>query len=111
MSTIKIISYHDRQDSPVRRTYTVSCANIIDYLADSLVANGYDVQIVSNAKVDEPKFKFYRGSNNEMRPGVRLKLFPSWGGNRLIFIKLAWHLMLLFFYLITHTRRDEPVIV
>lgn len=111
MSTIKIISYHDRQDSPVRRTYTVSCANIVDYLADSLVSAGYDVQIVSNAKVVEPKFKFYRGSNNEMRPGVRLKLFPSWGGNRLIFIKLAWHLMLLFFYLITHTHRNEPVIV
>ena len=111
VTTIKILSYHDRQDSPVQRTYTVSCANMIDYLADSLVSIGYDVQIISNAKVVEPKFKIYRGSNEEIRPGVRLKSFPSWGGNKLKFIKLAWHLVALFFYLITHTRRDEPVIV
>ena len=112
MPPIKYISYFDRQDANVQRNYVTSCVNKMEYIAEALVQAGYDVQIVSNSAVIEPKFRFYRGSNTEFRPGIRLKLFPSWGGNNKILriLRVIWHLAALFTYLLIHTRKGEPVI-
>lgn len=63
--------------------------------------------------VTESKFRFYRGSKKERHKGLTLKLFPSWGGSNKILrsTRLLWHLMAMFTYLLTHTKKSDVVLV
>ncbi len=110
---IKYISYFDFQDSSVNRNCVPSACNKIESICELLNKAGIDVQIVSMAAVSEPKIRLYRGSNKLRRPGLKLKLFLSWGGNNKLIRKLriVWHLTAMFIYLVYHTRKNEPVLV
>lgn len=110
---IKYISFFDFQDSPVQRGYVTAATNKMESICDSLNKAGYKVKIVSVANVTEPKFKFYRGQTIRRNENLSLELFFSWGGNVRIIrqIRIVWHLVVLFFYLLIHTSKDEPVIV
>lgn len=110
---IKYISYFDFQDANVKRGFVTSATNKIESICDILNSVGYSVDIISMSAVTEPKFRFYKGSKKERHKGLALKLFPSWGGSNIILrsARLLWHLMAMFTYLLTHTKKDDVVIV
>ena len=110
---IKYISFFDFQDSPVRRGYVTSATNKMESICEALNQAGYDVEIISASNVTEPKFKIYKGCTVLRNSHLKLKLFLSWGGNGKLLhqIRMIWHLVALFFFLLTHTSKNEPVIV
>lgn len=110
---IKYISFFDFQDSKVNRGYVTAATNKIESICDILNSIGYSVDIISMSAVTESQFRLYKGSKTKRRPGLSLKLFLSWGGrNKFIRIcRVLWHLTAMFVYLLTHTRKDEVIIV
>lgn len=110
---IKYISFFDFQDAIVKRGFVASATNKIESICDILNSIGYSVDIISISAVEEPRFRFYKGSKSERHPGLTLKLFPSWGGkNKLLrSVKILWHLIAMFTYLMLHTQKNEVVIV
>lgn len=110
---LKYISYFDFQDSSVQRGYVPAATNKIESICQILNECGYEVEIVSMSAVTESKFKLYSGQTVERRKGLKLKTFFSWGGKNkcLKRLKVVWHLVAMFFYLLLHTRKDEPVLV
>lgn len=110
---IKYISYFDFQDSPVKRNYVTSATNKMESICDILNDCGYDVDIISFSSVVEPQLKFYRGMTVERRPGLRLKLFPSWGcgWKPLKSLRTLWHLIVPFVYMLLKIKRDDTVLV
>lgn len=110
---IQYISYFDFQDSPVQRDYVTSAANKIESISSSLNAAGYNVKIVSIAPIIEPRFKFHKGCTIRKKEGLTLKLFFSWGGTARIlrYLRMVWHLLALFYYLLFNTSKDSLVIV
>lgn len=110
---VKYISYYDTADSPVRRNYVTSASSKMESICEAINECGYDVKIISMSEVTEDKCKFYKGSTRQVNNHLKVKHFCSWGGKSKILkkIKLLWHLLAMFVYLITHTRKNEPVIV
>lgn len=110
---IKYISYFDFADSKVRRNYAVACANKMESICECINEAGYNVKIISMSEVIEPQFSVFRGSTVEKRKGLKLKTFTSWGGTGLWAkrLKIIWHLLAMFCYLLCNTHKDEPVIV
>lgn len=110
---IKYIGYFDFQDSAVKRNYVLSAANKMEYIAQALCEAGHEVRIISHSAVTEPNFRFFAGETVRKSPTLSVKCFGSFGGTSPVvqLLKKLWHSVALFFYLIFHTERDEPVIV
>lgn len=113
MRPIKYIAYFDFQYSKIKRNYVTSATNKIESICELLNSNGYSVEIISISNVIEKKFHVYHGSKKEYRPGLTLKLFSSWGGTNkfLRSVRIIWHLLALFIYLIFHTKKNDIVVV
>ena len=58
---IKYISFYDFADSGIARNYSVAAANKMDYIIESLVRIGYDVEVVSaSACIESGTFRWYK---------------------------------------------------
>lgn len=110
---IKYISYFDFQDSKIQRGYVTAATNKMESICKSLINAGYKVSIISVANVIEPKFRFYKGGTIHRNPDLSLRLFASWGGKLRIIrqVRMIWHLIALFVYLLMNTSKNMPVIV
>ena len=113
MKPIKYIAYFDTHDSSIKRNYVASASNKLEYIAKAIASNGRDVEIVSVSEVVEDKFALYKGERKPIAMGVALKLPFSWGGNSSVLrrLKIFWHLLYLFLYIVFRTTKGEPVIV
>lgn len=113
MKRIKYISFFDFQDAVVKRSFVTSATNKMESICDILNSIGYSVDIISMSPVEEPRFRFYKGSRTERRQGLKLKLFSSWGGRNKVLrsVRLLWHLVAMFVYLLTHTKKNDIVLV
>jgi hypothetical protein len=111
--TIKYISFFDTQDSVVKRNYVTSASNKIEYIAKAIVSIGKEVDIVSISQVQEERFKIYSSKKKQIAEGVSLKLPFSWGGNKGVLrkIKVLWHLVNMFFYLLFYCGKSDVVVV
>ena len=100
-------------DSTIKRNVIPSSRDKIDSVIELINSIGINVHIISMSCVQESIFKFYRGSDSVIKEGICLKLFPSWGGNTKIirWARIVWHIIAMFFYLLLHTKKNEPIIV
>ena len=110
---IKYITYFDTQDSKVKRNYVTSASNKVEYIAKTIAALGHQVEIHSVSMVTEDKFNYYPSEKKQISDGITLHLPASFGGNRRILrkVKILWHLVSLFFYLLIHCNKEDCVIV
>ena len=110
---VKYISYFDTHDSAIRRNYMTSAANKLKYIADCLAYIGYQVDIVSMSEVIEDKFHIYLSETKEVQSGITLHLPFSWGGNSRLLrrIKIFWHLIYMFLYLLFQFSSKDTVVV
>lgn len=110
---LKYISFYDELNSTITRNAIPSACDKVDSMVDLINRIGIDVHIISMSSVQEPSFKYYKGTDKVIRKGLRLKIFPSWGGNaRLLrWSKIIWHVIALFIYLVFHTKKNEPILV
>ena len=110
---VKYIAYFDKQDSEIERNYVTSASNKVEYIAKAIAYNNVDVEIVSVSEVTERNFKFYPFEKKQIANSVALSLPLSWGGSNLILrkIKIIWHLIFLFLYLLCTCNKNDTVIV
>ena len=111
--SIKYISFFDTQDSVIKRNYVTSAANKLEYIAKAIASTGRQVEIVSMSQVQEKNFKIYPPEERQISEGVTLKLPFSWGGEKGLLgkIKIIWHLVNLFFYLLFYCGKKDTVVV
>ena len=109
---IRYIGYFDKQDSAIKRNYVTSAANKMGYIANA-ISESFPIEIISNSSVVEDKFRFYKAENKILSSGVSVHLPFSWGGNGNISrtLKLIWHTLYLFLFLLFKIRKDETIIV
>ena len=71
---IKYISFYDFADSGIARNYSVAAANKMDYIIESLVRIGYDVEVVSvSACIESGTFRWYKSRVEERQPHVKTR--------------------------------------
>lgn len=111
--SIKYIAFFDTQDSAVKRNYVTSASNKLEYIARAIASTSRDVEIVSMSQVQEEKFKFYVSEKKQVATGITLRLPFSWGGNSGFAgkLKIFWHLINMFFFLLLNCTKDEKVVV
>lgn len=111
--TIKYLSYFDYPDSPVRRNAVPACVGKMESVADLLLRGGYRVEILSMSSVAEPRFRFYGAQTVRRSPGLTLRLFPSFGGRGrlLAWLRVIWHVVAMFCYLLVTLRRTDTLLV
>lgn len=108
---MKYIGYYDTRESDENRNYVLAAVNKMDYIINTIICLGYDVEIVSASETRNAKG--YEGREILLGNGKKLKLFRTIGRtnkltcilNRLI-TKLDF-----FFYLLFKIQRNEIVLV
>ena len=72
---IKYISFYDFADSGIARNYSVAAANKMDYIIESLVRIGYDVEVVSaSACIESGTFRWQTFVGRGRFDGISLGL-------------------------------------
>ena len=90
---IKYISFYDFADSGIARNYSVAAANKMDYIIESLVRIGYDVEVVSaSACIESGTFRWYKSRVEERQPHVKTRFFSSFRcrSKILVLLRLIW---------------------
>lgn len=113
MVSIKYIGYFDVQNSDVSRKYVVSASNKMEYIAQAINHAGYDVEIVSTSASTESKFRWFSAEVKQQNSQLKVRYFATFGGSARILraLRIIWHTLNLFFFLVRNTRRNEPIIV
>lgn len=111
--SIKYVAFFDTQDSLVKRNYVMSAVNKLSYITKVISSIGYEIEIISVSEVIEKQFKLYPSEEKYISEGIKLRLPLSWGGNSFFLrkIKVIWHLIDIFFYLLFHCSKNDIVIV
>ena len=100
---IKYISFYDFADSGIARNYSVAAANKMDYIIESLVRIGYDVEVVSaSACIESGTFRWYKSRVEERQPHVKTRFFSSFRcrSKILVLLRLIWGVLQLLSYLL-----------
>lgn len=93
MKNIKYIGFYDREENKKEnRNYVLSAVNKMDYIINSLVREGFSVEIISPSWTYNKKRYF--SSLTEIKKNVKLKLFKTlpWGNKLFKFISLLYSL-------------------
>ncbi|MDF2802833.1 MAG: uncharacterized protein K0S61_2736 [Anaerocolumna sp.] len=110
---IKYIAFYEEAATNKQNRYAVLAAvNKINYINNTLVRNDYEVTIISPTWTLNNS-GFYKGGTRSVAPNIKLKTFHTFGSSIKVFrmFKYLFSLLQLFFYLIVHTVKDEPIIV
>ena len=109
---IKYISFYDFADSGIARNYSVAAANKMDYIIESLVKIGYDVEVVSaSACIESGTFRWYKSRVEERQPHVKTRFFSSFRcrSKILILLRLIWGVLQLLSYLLFCVKKGESI--
>lgn len=108
---MKYLGYYDVKESTENRNYTLSAANKMDYIINTINKLGYDVEIISASGTRENKS--YKGKTVILNENKKLKLFFTLGRSNKIKNILNYLIMQIeiFFYLLIHIQRGETVLV
>lgn len=112
--TIKYISFYDFPDSEVHRSYSLAATNKMDYIIDTLVKTGYDVEVVSaSACTERGRLRWYKGKIESRQPHVKVRFFSSFrsAGKVWSLLRLIWSLLQLFVYLLRQVKKNESILV
>ena len=111
--SFKYIYFFDTQASKVKRNYVTSACNKLEYIAKVIASLGNEVDILSMSQVIEDKIKLYPSETVRIADGITLHLPFSWGGNSALSrkIKVLWHLLNMFLYLLWNCGKKDTIIV
>ncbi|MDO8949069.1 MAG: glycosyltransferase [Actinomycetota bacterium] len=110
--SIKYIAYYDTADNvQEQRNYVLAATNKLEYVFTALNRNGLRVEIVSACTTRGPGS--LRGKTSVLGDQNTLKLFPTLSGASRFtrMTSRASVRVMLFVYLILHTKRHEDVVV
>lgn len=113
MKQIKYICFYDtKQNEKEQRATSLAAENKVKYLSETLVKNGYQVEIVNPAWT-YGNF-FCKAKRYQAQENIFVKLFLSfpWKNNK--FCKgfsVLFQILQLFFYLLIHIKKNETVVV
>lgn len=111
--TIKYVGFYNATD--FKRNGALSATKKMDYVSDTLVELGFEVNIINPSWCirDVNKLTKDKGSVRTLRSNVLLKTFSSWSSKfKLISIfNIIYSQLALFFTLIKDTRKGESIIV
>ena len=109
---IKYISFYDFADSGIARNCSVAAANKMDYIIESLVRIGYDVEVVSaSACIESGTFRWYKSRVEERQPHVKTRFFSSFRcrSKILVLLRLIWGVLQLLSYLLFCVKKGESI--
>lgn len=109
---IKYVGFYDIYNGT--RVHNLAAVNKMNYIADTLVEVGYDVDIISASWIiDDKDISYTSGTTNKINKHKKVIYGPSWGGSTKISrtLKIILQLFWLFNYLIFNTKKDESILV
>ena len=111
MKKIKYICFFDSQEENNHRYYVVAAANKMQYIINVLRDLGFTSHLISCSWSTREVPCFVKGFT-ENREDYCITFFPSIGGKGLLtkVIQRLFYKINLFFYLLSHTQKDEVVI-
>lgn len=112
MDKIKYIAYYDSiENKNENRNYVLAATNKIDYIISALNNAGYEVEIVSASGTKNKHG--YKGKTIDLDKRNHLKLFRTFRyGNKINrIISILSMKVFLLLYIITHTKKNESIIV
>lgn len=80
MKSVTYLSYYAQPGNPQKRAVTPAANTKIDYICDTIIKNGYSVNLISASSTCDTK-KGYKGSRVKLKNGLFLKTFNTlpWG--------------------------------
>ncbi len=110
MKSIKYLAHYDIS-SDEGRTYSLAASIKVNYILKVLTKIGFDVSVLSAGLTSNKGYM--RGSREMIFDNVELIKLPAfkWGNTIQKIIAYVWSNVGFFLYLITHTRKNEPIIV
>jgi len=105
---IHYVAYYSTKDSD--RIANYAGEDKVDYICESLIALGYDVRIVSNAK---SRKKFLPTENIELDTGAHLRIFASLPYINVLIhaFDVLWGYLQLIAYILFNVKNEDTVIV
>ena len=112
MKRIKYVCYYDLPDSDVKRKYVLAATNKLNYIWDVLNRIGYSVDVISACCSEERKPRYCKGRICSLGDSNTLRLFPSFGGPRVIRVLGRYYLWMCFlFWFLINVKKGERIIV
>lgn len=112
MKRIKYICYYDETDAKIGRNYVLAATNKLKYIWDVLNRAGYCVDAISVSDCTETKFQYCKGGIYVYPNGNTLRLFPSFGGKKIIRVLGRYFLRVCFiFWFLLNIKKGEKIIV
>lgn len=111
--TIKYIGFYDTAVSETDRVCNLAATNKMNYIADTLVEAGYEVQFISPSWMgDHTKVSFEMQKKVNIGKHKYVTYCPSWKTRSKFMrnIKILGALIWLFIYLLLTTKKNEKVI-
>lgn len=107
---LKYLVHYDTSDKE-GRTYCLSAKSKVDYICQTLVKIGYEVEIISASTVSAKGY--FKGGSEHLGGHRTLKRFPAfkWGNPLEKLLAYAWGQLIIFLYLVFCIRRDETLLV
>ena len=110
---IKYVGFYDIAKSPTDRVCNLAATNKMNYIADTLVEAGYEVQFISPSWMgNQTKVPFEMQKTLKIDNHKRVTYCPSWKTKSKIMrnLKILIALIWLFIYLLFTTKKNEKVI-
>lgn len=112
MDRIKYFCYYDTIDAPVERGYVLAATNKLDYIWKTLNNIGYSVDVISVSCCTDTRWIYASSGIKQIGEFNTLRLFPSFGGPKVIRILGRYYLWACFFlWFILNVGRGEKVVV
>jgi len=110
---IKYIGFYDIYVSSPKRVSSLSATNKMDYICDALHRSGYSVHLISPSWYSGSTDSWINQTTVQLATYKKLTLCPSIGTNNnfTLYIKIAFSLLWLLWYLMVNTKSGEPILV
>lgn len=104
---------YDIPNSKTKRFYSLAAINKMNYIISLLNEDGYDVNIYSNSKVNEEKFKYYPEKKISLDNQNTLYITPSFGCSNKILkgLRIIINCIWLIFKILRHTQKNDKIII
>lgn len=111
MRKVYYVGYYDTVDSKQSREYFLSATNFMDYIADTMCSEGFEVEIVSMS--DSTATHPEKGGYRKIGENKYLKFFFSFGKKNQFLRRFDIHFLRfqMFLYLLFHIKGDSIVLV
>lgn len=112
---IKYIGFYDAPNTNFKRVSALAATNKMDYIAETINNVGYQVHFVSPSWFADAssRAKFHTETTIQLDKNKKLTLAPSIGSANKFsgYLKILLSLLWLFWWLLTHTKKKEKIIV